>query len=426
MKKSIVLLVALGLGLVSFAAETAPAGAIVGWWKFDDAQSPGKDSSGCGNDLDGLSNVTVLERDTGYGSKGIYDDSGCLQISTAGNTATATPKVLWDATKGYTYLMSVRSGVSISKTGADTQVDNLIRMFNKNTEWHLLSMRHDPNRVVDTGYRYWVFGDDPMVDANVRCEATSDSTSELFYPLSAAIAIGGKVGGSKSGRNFWADYKGFIDDVVVVGRTMTKAEIQRFYLTGSPHPYLMKTSSAAFSGADNWSCGKDGLTYAPSDLPGADFVVDGGLTVGTDTTAGTGDEGKSFGGRSLTLGHLSDLVNRLDGTTVATKDGNFEQKVNVTIGDLRLNSGKIFGAKTKTLTVGKLMVNAPESAPFEVYVKEGTYYIAGSAVGGGWIKKTGAGNLNIKGLSGDFRVKTEEGNVYFAGDDENPPVLMVK
>jgi len=64
MKKAIVLAGGLGLALLTFGAETAPAGAVVGWWKFDDASNPGKDSSDYHNDLDGLSNVTPVSADT--------------------------------------------------------------------------------------------------------------------------------------------------------------------------------------------------------------------------------------------------------------------------------------------------------------------------------------------------------------------------
>jgi len=74
-RKTIVLAGVIGLSLLGFGAETAPAGAVVCWWKFNDASNRGLDSSDYHNDLDGLSNVTPLAADTGYTTQGGYEDA---------------------------------------------------------------------------------------------------------------------------------------------------------------------------------------------------------------------------------------------------------------------------------------------------------------------------------------------------------------
>jgi len=431
MKKVLVLAVGLGLASFGFGAETAPAGAVVGWWKFDDATNRGLDSSDYHNDLDGLSDVTPVAADTGYTTRGTYDDSGCLYIGTAGKTATATPKYVWDKTQGYTYLMRIRSGVSISTTGYDTQVDNLLNLISDNKSWHLISMRYDPAKVTggDNKYYYWIFGDDPTVTAAMRCEASNDSASNVFFPLSTDIAIGGTVG-AKGKVSFFsydktAAYKGYLDEVAVVCRTMTKTEVKRYWLTGDPNPYLTSDDDAAFGGSSGWSCGGENLTYGPHNLPGADFVVNNGRTL----KALEAHAGATFGGHSLTLGHLTAIYARTNSMTlVAGVKGNLNQQVSVTISDLRLNNGKITGAAGQTLTATKLTVNAKEAKPYEINVESGTYAVTGTAIGGGWIKKTGSGTLDLTGLKGAFRVKNEAGEVLFADDYDygNVPVLMAE
>lgn len=79
--KQTVLAFVAGFALLSSAAETAPFGSVVGWWRFNDAANPGKDSSEYGNDLTTRGeHVSYKEKDTGYASRGCYDDSGCLYI----------------------------------------------------------------------------------------------------------------------------------------------------------------------------------------------------------------------------------------------------------------------------------------------------------------------------------------------------------
>ena len=400
-----------GLALVGFGADVAPFGSVVGWWKFDDAANPGKDSSEYGNDLDGLSNVSAGVIDSGYTTRGTYNDSGCLYIGTAGNTATATPKKIWDTTKGFTYAMRSRTADGKVDTTIDANVNGVLNALNDHKGWHFIAYRYDPDKLTgNNNWLRWLFADltDPN-DGN-RAEVTSDDT--IYFPLSTDIAIGGNVGAKGKIYGFTYDkklpFKGYMDDVIVVSRTMTKTEIQRLYLTGDPNPYLVSDNDVAFASASGWSCSEKSLAYSPTDLPGADFVVDDGRTI----KAPAAHAGTTFGGHSLILGRRSPLTSKVDGTTqIAGTIGNFVQQASVTIPDLRLNNGKLTASAGTTLAATKLTVNATEGNPYEVNVASGTYAVTGAASGDGWLKKTGAGTLDLTGLTGAAKVVVTEGKV---------------
>lgn len=402
--KMMVLLGSLGLALFGTGAETAPFGSVVGWWRFNDASNPGKDSSEYGNDLDGLSSVTIKSADTGYTTRGCYDDSGCLYIGTAGNTATATPKRIWDETKGLTYLMRMRNdGGSIEVTSwlVDKEVKKVTAEISDKSTWHLISMRYDNQKVTGgtNKYYYWLFGDNPLlaVDSGLAQAVSNDAGK---FPISTAIALGGTIGASSKSMN----YKGYMDDVCVVQRTMTKDEINYYYNYGDPNPYLTGDSSAAFASASGWSCSGEGLGYAPITLPGADFQVDNGFTL-TVSSDGT------FSGHSLLLGRSADLASVVNASSVRTKNGNLTAQANLTFGDLRLYNGKLTGSSGKTLTATKLVVNASAMNPYEINVASGTYKVTGVSSGSGVLAKTGAGMLDLTELTGTAKLRLAEGSI---------------
>ena len=395
----------------AWGAGTAPAGAVVGWWKFDDAANPGKDSSGYGNDLDVAQFQPGVERrvcDTGYATKGCYDGSGCLYIDTAGNTASCTARTIWDKTKGYTCLMRSRNqGGSIYVKPSwlvDDEVSRVTEEISDTTMWHLISVRYD-DQLVTGGTKkhyYWLFGDDPMLSVDAGL-AQAVSEEEGLFPISTAIALGGKIGASSKSMS----YKGYMDDVAVVARTLSKTEIQYYYHTGDPNPYSTGNSSSSFNSSSSWSCSNESLGYGPHNLPGADFQVQNGHVM----TIGLSYAGMTFGGHSLILGRLADLVSIVDGSMKATKAGNLVQQTSVTIPDLRLNNGKLTASAGMTLAATKLAVNATEANPYEINVASGTYAVTGAVSGDGWLKKTGAGTLDLTGLTGAAKVVVTEGKV---------------
>lgn len=414
-------------------ATTAPAGAVVGWWKFDDPNSPGLDSSEYGNHLTALKNASCVAKDAKYTSRGYYNDSGCLEITSAGGTYSGAAKFVWDMTKGYTYLMRVRTGVSvelsfIEELFADDQLKNLVAMLNDNGGWHVLSYRYDPAKVTGSGsFCYSLFGDDPNAAKEERASVDADDASTFL------IAPDIKIGGSVTAKSKTVSYKGYIDDAVVVARTMSKSEIQTFMKTGEFNPFLRSDNDVSFSAAAGWSCNDTenaALGYGPHNLPGADFQVYGGRTIkATSAHAGT-----TFGGHSLSIGRTAPLADLSTGTQVSSADGKFVQQASVTIPDLRLNCGKITASAGTTLTAAKLTVNATAESPFEIAVASGAYAVSGAATGTGSLLKTGAGTLDLTGLTGAAKVVVTEGKVLagpnvtvvYAEDEGAVPVLMVE
>ena len=417
----------------AWGAGTAPAGAVVGWWKFDDAANPGKDSSEYGNHLTTLKNASCVTKDAGYTNRGYYNDSGCLEVTSAGGSYSGTAKFVWDMTKGYTYLMRARTGVSVElsfveELFADDQLKNLVAMLNDNGGWHVLSYRYDPAKVTGSGsFCYSLFGDDPNAATAERASVDADDASTFL------IAPDIKIGGSVTAKSKTVSYKGYIDDAVVVARTMSKSEIQTYMKTGEFNPFLRSDNDVSFNAADGWSCNDTehvALGYGPHNLPGADFQVYGGRTIkATSAHAGT-----TFGGHSLSIGRTSPLADLSTGTQVSSADGNFVQQASVTIPDLRLNRGKITASAGTALATTKLTVNAAEENPYEINVASGTYAVTGAASGDGWLKKTGAGTLDLTGLTGAAKVVVTEGKVLagpnvtvtYEEDQGAVPVLMAE
>ena len=435
-KKLMVLAGGAGLALMGFGADVAPFGSVVGWWKFDDAANPGKDSSEYGNDLSELNNASCVAKDTGYTNRGYYNDSGCLEVTSAGGSYSGAAQKVWDASGGYTYLARIRTQMSVDSAG-DKQGINLCNMLNDNAKWHVVSYRYDPRNVTGSGsYKYAVFGDDPMAATDDRSSVDSNSSSTFI--ITPDIKVGGSISFKYTfiwERTKTIDFKGYIDDAVAVARTMSKSEIQAYMKTGEFNPFLRSDNDVSFNAADGWSCNDTehaALGYGPHNLPGADFQVYGGRTIkATSAYAGT-----TFGGHSLSIGRTSPLADLSTGTQVSSADGNFVQQASVTIPDLRLNCGKITASAGTTLAATKLTVNATTENPFEIAVASGTYVIGGAATGTGSLLKTGAGTLDLTGLTGAAKVVVTEGKVlagpnvtvtYDLEEDKGAvPVLMAE
>jgi len=437
-KKAIVLASCLKMALLGFGAEMAPFGSVVGLWKFDASPYKG-DSSGFGNDLTAFaSGVTGVA--SGSASNG-YDGSGHLNITTAKAMASgALVGCDVDLTKGHTIILRFKpNGVSFASAG-DTETKKLLDTLKDDSKWHFAAYRYDPDQKANASYKTMMFTDPTYGDRygnghggatdGSRAEVSIDDDGAVYFPVSVAgstVTLGGEIGAKvmvdyyiyKDYVTKKADYKGTIDEAMIVSRVLTKQELTRTYHTGETCVYA--TGDVGFSSAANWSCCEGGLAYAPSALPGADYVVDNSRTVAADAA--------TFGGRSLTLGRLAPLVSRVDGTTISTVNGNMSQSVTeVTVADLHLNNGKITGTAGRSLTATRLSISATEASPYEINVNSGTYVVTGTAVGGGWIRKTGVGTLDLTGLKGDFRVRKETGVVLLAVDYDYGavPVLMAE
>ena len=409
-----------GLALMGFGADDAPFGSVVGYWQFN--EEPYKaDTSAFANDLTAFASGVAGAPGTESAENG-YDGSAYLNITTAKAKATTTLKTALDTSRAYTYMLRIKpKDVSISGYGlADAEVKKLLDTLQDGSKWHFAAFRYEPDQKMNAkfkrmlftdptyGDRYGKGGDDAATDGT-RAEASIDDDSTVYFPVNvsgSALSIGGEVGASFQ---FFgtiekkASYKGAIDEVMVISRALSKHEFTRYY-HACEWPYVYTLGNVKFTAAGNWSSSEGSLVYTPSDLPGADFIVDDGCTVTADAA--------SFGGGSLTLGRLTALKSKVDGTQMATEIGDLVQSAaNVAVGDLRLNRGTITGAAGNALTATKLTVNATEENPYEINVASGTYAVTGAASGGGWLKKTGAGTLDLTGLTGAAKVVVTEGKV---------------
>lgn len=410
MRKAIVLAWGVGLALMGWTANV-PNGAVAAWWRFDNPDNVGFDSSGYGNHLNNSkvdgSNVKV-ECDAA-GSSGTYDGSASLWLA-SGKSISGSATTSWDTSSGYTYAMKFKADCNAGTYQSDPNVNAVLSAINDKDSWHFIAFRYDPSKLTGKSgseAKNWLFADYSSSSANGRAEASGDY--DMYFPLSNQISVGGKIGacvikiiGDRS-----TNYKGYVDDVIVIARTLSKNEIIRLYLTGEAYVYLTGNSSSAFGSSSGWSSNEYNLHLGPADIPGADFIVDSERTL-TVSASGT------FGGHSLTFGRIEPLKSVIDGSTIATANGNFKQQASVTVGDLRLNSGKLTASAGKTLTATKLTVNATAANPYIVEVASGSYAVTGAAVGGGWMAKTGAGTLDLSGLTGAAKVRLDAGTLKAA------------
>ena len=400
--------------------ETAKFGAVVGYWRFNEAPYKA-DSSAFANDLTTFASGVAGASGTGSAENG-YDGSAYLDITTAKAKVTTTLTTTLDTSKAYTYMLRIKpKDVSLSGYGAlDDEIVKLLDTLKDGSKWHFAAFRYEPDQKMNANFKRMIFtdptygdrygkGGDGAATDGTRAEASIDDDSSVYFPvnvLGSSLSIGGEVGAS--GKFIVtitkkADFKGAIDEVMVVNRALSKHEFTRYY-HACEWPYVYTLGNVKFTAAGNWSSSEGSLAYAPSDLPGADFIVDNGCTVAADAAA--------FGGGSLTLGRLAVLKSKVDGTQMATEIGNLVQSAaNVTIPDLRLNNGKLTASAGTALATTKLTVNATEENPYEVNVASGTYAVTGAALGDGWMKKTGAGTLDLTGLTGSAKVIVTEGKV---------------
>lgn len=429
MKKSMSVLFAMGMGAAFGAA--APYGSVVGCWQFN--ASPYKaDSSLFGHDLTVFGENVFGETGSGIGENG-YDGTGYLNLYTKGNQASGSSfGQNWiDSSKGYTILLRFNTQVDMGITGYSSVSAEIKRLLDHVTgqgAWHTLVYRYDPDKRVNANYTDTLYTDPHFGDgygiSNSR-DGVSDWTQisgnhgNIYFPVhltSDGITIGGEVGGTFgsgfSTKTKKGSFKGYFDDVTVVSRVMSWQEISRFHHTGETYVYPGNTATPGtltFTSCGNWSYyqwASDSRiqNYAPSAIPGADFIVDNAWTVNADCSP--------FPCRSLTLGRLAHLVSRKDGHQVtASLVGKLVQKVtNLEIADLRLQYGEYAGDVGDRLNVTKLTVSAPETTPFGMDVDANrSFAVVGTAVGGGWLRMKGAGVLDLWNLDGEYKVETANG-----------------
>lgn len=436
MRKAIVLAGSLVLSLLGFGTGIAPYGSVVGHWKFNDPNGYGADSSGFGHTLTTFQSGVAGVQGTGAKSNG-YDGSGYLNISTAGNKVMGSFDSNWlDASKGYTILIRYKNTGFKATVAGDPEVKKLLNTLNDKNSWHFAAYRYDPDLRVNKQYAETLYTDPTYGDryGTGYAKATDGSYAEAvgskgtyLFPVavtSSGITIGGKIGANRSGYN--VNFIGYIDEVVIVSRVLCLQELTRAYQTGENFVYSVGTTETALSfsssGGDvgwsyrQWAADGHEQSYAPSAIPGADFIVDNYRTVTADLT--------EFPCRSLTLGRVNPLMG-FDNHKIARGQetwegaGNVAQSVStLSIADLRVPYGRLSGTNGQTLNVSKLTLEADEATyeyPFSISIDEGEstipYRITGRAVGGGWLWKWGRGVIDLSDLSGDYKVKVQSGSI---------------
>ena len=407
----------------------AAYGSVVAVWRFN--ESPYMEDSGLfGHHLTAFGTDVMGEAGTGNGENG-YDGTSYLDLHTAGNTATGSPfSENWiDSSKGHTILLRFNTKGDLGITGystADAEIKRLLDHISKLNAWHTLVYRYDPDKRVNANYTDTLYTDPHFGDGyGTGFEQPSDYTQisgdhgNVFFPVTLSatgVALGGEIGGKYktwlSTKTKKGKFKGYFDDVTVVSRVMSWQEISRFHHTGETYVYPVGSSLsfASCGGSTGWSyrqwaANGHEQNYAPAFIPGADFIVDNGWTVSADLSR--------FPCRSLTLGRLAPLVSRVDGVQItASTVGKIAQRVaNLAVNDLRLQCGEYLPGETgERLTVAQLSVLAPEQAPFAMAVSAGrSFAVSGTAVGGGWLRMSGTGMLDLWNLTGDYKVETASG-----------------
>ena len=408
MRKAIVLTAGLGLALLGFAEPAIKDRSVFGRWTFNDGASSA-DVSGWGGSAFTIKSGTMNFKDSGS-----FDGSGYLDI-TASGTAKATlggGNTLND-TSYQTVLARYKSNCSISAWLSGNEKE-FVSKLNDNDNWHFCVLRYQGYKAAAGTYgsTTWRSAIDPTDESwwssSPRADVGNDS--KILIPASvssSAVTVGGSVGvGSKT-----TNYKGSVDEVVVVGRLMGLAEISRYYQTGETFVYPT-TTTPSFAAATGWSSVENNWKPKPGDMPGAAYIIDGGKTLSQNATATFGgDTSKKI---SLTLGRLAPLVNRLTSATiVANTQGNFSQGAGtaITFYDLRLNDGT-YTADGTSLTTTLLDVDAPASEPFTLAVAgDFALNVGEDTTGSGVLAKTGAGKLTVNKWTGTAKLRLAEGSI---------------
>ena len=419
-------------------------GSLVGWWRFDNPSNYKEDSSGYGSSINSDISNGTLSSSGGYSGGRVSLSKSKSFTATLADSAPAIPGT---AMPYYTMATRFKSGESIisglAAIGVDSEVKNVI---NDTSNWHFGALRYqcsknigDPNTgsdkncyavILDPRYNessQWI-KTDGTEDKDKPLEMASTSASFLMSYKGKTVTIGGSLKGQS-----WC---GDLDEVMVFARMLSKREVARLRYTGESYVYCT-SDSPSFGSSSGWSYCEGTYAPAPGGIFGAPYLVDNGLTMSQGGTATFGGEVNQH--LSLTLGRVADLtymngnVNR-----TVTKIGNFNHSSagTLTFYDLRLVNGKFTGVAGGTLNTTLLDIDTPSGSMFEINVPSGVYTItsANAVTGDGTLKKTGAGTLDLTGLTGAAKVVVTEGKVLagpnvtvsYAEDEGAVPVLMVE
>ena len=414
---------------------------VVGYWRFNDPNDYGQDSSGHGSRIvqwnNGATGV-VVSVDWSRGG-------GCLELPRNGKGTTSSP---------YTYGTAVATvtsgkGFSLSRTSPGWTVATWVRgsaelvssLKNaylapdgtdagnfknalKDGKWHPLVIVYRPNNTEDF-YRVYVDGFDNWTVTDITAGGTDSKGNPAWHiPLSISpgaaagdtVILGGDVGGSVADVPILGKltvngtFFGGLDDCVIIDRELAGGgeptnpekeagtvrandEVFRLVQTGETFVFSKGSSANMFYEAGNWSNGK-----VPQ--PGLAYMIENGHEVKSAKTA-------TFAGKSLSVGRTEKLhgIKSVGGSKEVIVDntvGKLTQQgenTTLTIDDLVLNDGTLTSAASGQRLVGNIRVRAAASNPFKVSVASGTYSVSGTMTGTGGISKVGSGVLDLSGLT---------------------------
>lgn len=435
---------------------------VVGYWRFNDPNDYGKDSSGHGSDIVQWNNNAsggVVSVSTDWSRGG-----GCLEL----------PRKKKSAGSGYDYGSAVATvtsgkGFSLSRTSPGWTVATWVRgsaelvssLKNaylapdgtdagdfknalKDGQWHPLVIVYRPNNTEDF-YRVYVDGFDNWTVTDITAGGTDSKGNPAWHiPLSISpgaaagdtVILGGDVGGSVADVPILGKltvngtFFGGLDDCVIIDRELAGGgeptnpekeagtvrandEVFRLVQTGETFVFSKGSSANMFYEAGNWSNGK-----VPQ--PGLAYMIENGHEVKSAKTA-------TFAGKSLSVGRTEKLygIKSVGGPKEVIVDntvGKLTQQganTTLTVDDLRFNDGILASVADGQSLSANVTVSASQAKPFEINVSTGTYRITGSLVGKGYIVKKGAGTLDLSGLADlDAQIVIEEGKVRLPGESE--------
>ena len=413
---------------------------VVGYWRFNDPNDYGKDSSGHGSGIVQWNNGASGGAVSGDWSRG----GGCLELPRNGTKSS-----------GYTYGNAVATvtsgkGFSLARTspgwtvatwvrGSEELVDSLknatlasagdaakFKNALKDGKWHPLVIVYRPNNTEDF-YRVYVDAFDGGQVTDITAGGTDSKGNPAWHiPLGVSsgaaandtVTLGGDVGGVV---DLWittvtvnGTFFGGLDDCIIIDRELEggfqdstgEHEVFRLVQTGETFVFSKGSSGNMFYEAGNWSNGKVPQT-------GLAYMIENGYEVKSAKTA-------TFAGKSLSVGRTEKLygIKSVGGSKEVIVDntvGKLTQQgadTALTVDDLRLNDGILASLADGQSLSANVTVSASQAKPFEINVAMGTYRIIGRMTGGGCVVKRGSGTLDLSGLSElDAQIVVEAGIV---------------
>lgn len=404
---------------------------VIGYWRFD----------GDAPLVDLMSGAILTLPQTGVGTVATGGfQGGALQITTGGAQATGTLRTARDTYFTYAVRVKKSSGMSnLPEPSQSSKKDEKMftHAFNDAEHWHMVAARYQSGRT-GSSCSYAVFCDMTDPNASPRPEIAGDSITMPISANGTTVKLGGNVYSSSYA------FSGQVDEAMIINRMMTKNEIVRLLQTGETYIWLVasdaKGLSSGFVDGNGWSSKENTYLPAPGEISGAAYIVDGNRTLAcmgnyassTEAASGAPYTAK-FGGAnydkiSLTIGRTVSLTNLLEPTAdpiIAVSDDTANDSrmyiyggagTDVTINDLRLNQGVIGFASPEMVFRANITVNASKSSPFALSNNSGqSCTLFGTVSGDGYLKKQGTGNMDLTGLTGDFRLimadNVKSGNV---------------